>query len=262
MQIRVVECRSTRVSEAVIIPALRRLYQRTTDRTRLVNVSSCYHYRAFRYGGFGNNPYEDFVLGLARDDDPRNLRSAFANAILQCRPVTFDEAFQIDVNEKPLWAYPWAKPKVSAISIESASENPDIVCHVSTQGVLASHLNREFRWLSSAFESISANGYLPEHFGYIRVQELTGETCSSYLVLDGNHRLSALHALGVSEVLVKVIRSRIARVKAAHWEGVIDGRFQKSEALDLFDCYFRRTNPVIGTLRPAVLIEDEPLELS
>lgn len=225
--------------------------------TRTIPVDRCYHFRGFRYGGFGNNPYEDYVVGVARGEDLNVLRSSFADVLINRRPSTMDEALQLDLGGWPLWHYPWA-PARPRTAIDHPADNPDVVCHYCAAGVLASHINREFGWLERALSSIRAEGYRPSRFGYIRCLELRSGDQSSYIVLDGNHRISALHALGRRVVEVKVSRFRQVRREDVHrWPRVRDGSMSPENALKIFDRYFAATNPPLPRTEPARLIADE-----
>lgn len=225
---------------------------------RLVPIDRCYHYRGFRYGGFGNNLYEDYIVGLSRNIDVKLLRASFARAILDCRPTTFGEALGIELAGKPAWSFPWEPARRAPKPIIDPADNPDIVCHTCTSGVLVSHINREFGWLEQAFTNIRSRGYLPNQYGYIRCVELVGHDLSSYLITDGNHRLSALHALGVREVFLECVQSSpVMRAEAARWPQVIQGTYTISMALSIFDRYFFPTNNPLKNMHPAKLIADE-----
>ena len=243
--------------------ALRALVGRAVDAivsTRVVPIQHCYHYRAFRYGGFGRNPYEDYIVGLARGRDLPALRAEFAALVLAFRPGSLGAALQIDIPQWPMWEYPWARrPAESLYEIAEQANNPDVMCFSSPGGVLASQINREFGWLEGAWNTISTMGYQPRRFGHIRCIELAAPAQSSYLVLDGNHRLSALHAMGFTEVEVELVRLRRVRRRAvANWPRVRDGSLSVDMALRVFDRYFATQNPVLPNEAPAPLIADEP----
>jgi hypothetical protein len=232
--------------------------QRLAESTRCVPIDRCYHYRGFRYGGFGNNPYEDYVVGLAKGSSIDGLRNLFAASILACRPTKMAEAIEVNAGDAALWDFPWARrpPDGSQLILDPA-ENPDIVCQYCAKGVLASHINREIRWLERALSSIRSSGYTPSTRGYIRCQEFVHGELSSYLVLDGNHRIGALHACGTREVSVKVIRTIVCRVDAKKWPRVIAGAYNVDQALAVFDRYFSLVNPPLRPMHQANLIVDE-----
>jgi hypothetical protein len=71
-----------------------------------------------------------------------------------------------------------------------------------------------------------------------------------FLVLDGNHRLSALSALQCKEVEVKQSRgTRVLRSDAASWPMVRNGSIGIEDALAIFDGYFS------GVSRPLQLAD-------
>lgn len=228
------------------------------DPVREVPIHACYHFRGFRYGGFGNNPYEDYVLGIASGAPRQELRAGFARSLLDCRPRTMDEALGLDLHGWPIWEYPWNRRPDAPVCVVDPALNPDIVCHDCRQGVLASHINREFRWLEEAWQSLSTAGYRPREFGYLRCMELVGDDGSSYLMLDGNHRLSALHAMGHATVEVRLSkRHEVRRAHVDRWPRVREGSLSRHLALKVFDRYFRSENPDIAPMNRVPLIEDE-----
>jgi hypothetical protein len=233
--------------------------QTLAESKRSIPIDRCYHYRGFRYGGFGNNPYEDYVVGLIKGSDTGVLRNSFAASILTCRPTNMAEAIQVNAGDAALWDFPWSRrPPDGSQVISDPAENPDIVCHYCAKGVLASHINREIRWLERALSSIRSNGYTPSTRGFIRCQEFVHGDLSSYLVLDGNHRVGALHACGDREVTVKVMRRmRVCRVTAKKWPRVIAGAYNVAQALAVFDRYFSHVNPPLRPMHQANLIVDE-----
>ncbi len=236
---------------------LKSLLSRFILTRRRVPISRCYHYRGFRYGGFGGNLYEDYVIGLSKGRPLAELRSTFASALLSCRPRTLAEALGITLRVQSAWQFPW-NIAGEQLAVRDPRLNPDIVCHFCESGILASHINREFRWLESAFESIKTLGFRPTEFGYLKCLELKGEHDSSYLVLDGNHRISALHALGFTDVLVLVSPLAVRRSDVSTWPQVLGGTYTVDEALLVFDRYFRATNPPLTEMNPVSLIIDEP----
>lgn len=227
---------------------------------REVSIAQCCHYRGYRYGGFGHNPYEDYILGLARQQPLAALRKHFAEGVLEFRARTMAEALQVEIPASwPLWQYPWTRrPAGSDDTPLSAQANPDIMCHFSPEGVLASHVNREFGWLEAAWESIRRDGYQPERYGYLRCVEFSAGAQSRYLVIDGNHRISAMHAAGLATVRVQVLHLRRVRRERAHaWPRVRDGSLDVESALRVFDRYFAPGNPAPVARHPAQLLRDE-----
>ena len=242
-----------------IFPRVSSAVLRLSEIARVVPVNSCYHYRGFRYGGYRNNPYEDYIVGLAHKENIESLRWRFAEIVLGCRPKSISDALQLELGEWPLWEFPWSRAPGTRQSIADPKDNPDVMCHYCEKGVLASHINREFGWLEAAFESIRVTGYRPREYGFVRCVELlsVGKQ-SAFLVLDGNHRISALHALGAQSIEVKVARvQRVKRETVHRWPRVRDGSMSPSQALQVFDRYFRSDNPVLERMNRAELIADE-----
>ena len=229
------------------------------EQPRAAAVERCYHFRGYRYGGFGNNPYEDYIVGLASGRDIQDLRHAFAQAMLRTAPRTMSEALGIDIDDIPPWQFPWdPAPRAAWQPIVDPALNPDIVCHACEAGVLASHINREFAWLEASFRSIKTDGYRPQALGYIRCLCFIAGEESSYLVLDGNHRIAALHAIGVRNVSVKLAPRPVRRAEVERWPRVKDRTYDKTSALRVFDRYFAQHNPPLRGTTPISLVIDEP----
>ncbi len=229
-----------------------------------VRIRDCVHYRGFRYGGFNNNIYEDYVVGLAKGAQRRNLREKLVNRVLAYTGNDFSSALNIVLEQKyPPWIYPWTFRAVYSVATAppSAHENPDIICHHSPQGVLASHINREFGWLEGAFAAMQV-GYKPEQCGYVRLMRMKGCEGSRYLVLDGNHRIAAMHALGVNELLADVETPLLGSIHASRlWPGVLCGAHRHRDAIAIFNRYFEETNRELSELPTQRLIVNEPLEI-
>ncbi len=228
-----------------------------------IPVKECVHFRGFRYGGFGNNIYEDYILGLANNIKITQLRSVFTKRVLAYRGNDFSSALNIKLSRKYTpWIYPWTLRALrkSPFQNYSPAENPDIICHYSPEGILTSHINREFFWLERAYKAISSGGYKPESYGYINLACLSNKTEKRYLALDGNHRLSAVHALGISKIKANVIypflwNKRMSKI----WPGVISNNFSHEDAITIFERYFVDSNLTLPESEVLNLIEDEPL---
>jgi hypothetical protein len=233
--------------------------QQLTRSIRIVPIDRCYHFRGFRYGGFGNNLYEDYAVALSQGENKDVLRASFAENVLSCRPSTMSQMLGLDLEGIPMWAFPWSYSfGMPRKPIVDPAENPDIICHYCEKGVLASHVNREFHWLENAFANISGKGYKPETYSYIHCLELVGESSTSYLVLDGNHRVSALHATGARQIAITVsATARVSRASHYRWPRVLTGTYGIAKALQVFDRYFWPTNPAICKMNPAQLICDD-----
>ena len=171
-------------------------------------------------------------------------------------------ALQLAIKDWPLWEYPWARrPAQPGHQYKEVADNPDVMCHFPTNGVLASQINREFKWLEGAWKNISTNGYQPLRFDFVSCIELSADNGSSYLVLDGNHRISAMHALGLETVEVKLLPlRRVRRADATTWPRVRDGSMGLGDALRIFDRYFATRNPPLKAENPAALEVDERAE--
>ncbi len=220
-----------------------------------IPIKDCRHFRGYRYGLFSNHIYEDYIYGLSRNVPVESLRLQFIKRLLGTRTNDFGETLGISLSKHyDNWDYPW---NISALKCEyTPLNNPDIVCHTSlSKKILMSHINREFLWLESAYNSIIRQGYLPEKYGYITVLRLVSHQKNSFIVLDGNHRLSALSVLGETHVKMKVVNNIILRDSLCYlWFGFLVRNYTLSDMKAVFVRYFADANPVINEMEDFSLI--------
>lgn len=227
-----------------------------------VDINKCYHYLGYRYGGYRNNLYEDFICDHYSGTNESKIKNQFIDRICGTRTTDFGQALGIKLTKKyHKWDFPWNWSLKRNVSQHKYTpyNNPDIVCHTAEQGVLASHINREFQWLIGAINNIK-NGYFPEKYGYITLLELINKNDSHYIVLDGNHRISAMTALGYKKFLAKIVHKRVNLGMRCLWGGVILGSYYLDDATRIFERYFFEENLEINenTNRNKIIL-DEPL---
>lgn len=232
-------------------------YQKSKIET--IAIKDCRHFRGYRYGLYSNNIYEDYIVGISKGVDLQQLRLQFVKRIIGMRATNFAETLNISLSkEVPNWDYPW---NIKATKADfTAFNNPDIVCHTSADGaILISHINREFIWLENAFTNIQSEGYLPEKNTYITVLKLISHGRNSYIVLDGNHRISTLAALGVSYCKMRVLTNYFLNENFHYlWFGCLFRKYTQQDALSVFLRYFLDTNPDIKESNDfSSLISDE-----
>lgn len=226
---------------------------------REIAIADCVHYCGFRYGRDEFNPYENYIVGLASGMPLNEIQQQFIDFIRHYRPRDLGEALGVVTNRSiPLWLLPWKswrklfRPggwQTSPIDVV------DILTHFSPQGVEWHRIEGEFGWLENAFFSIRDHSYLPEQFGYIEVFELRAAKESRFLVMDGNHRLSALHALGEKQVRVRQRPLfRAQRRFARFWPLVLSGHVSHRDAVAVFDAYFDGNKTPHRTHQPASIL--------
>ncbi|MBK8509763.1 MAG: hypothetical protein IPL51_14340 [Candidatus Competibacteraceae bacterium] len=208
---------------------------------REIAIADCVHYCGFRYGRNEFNPYENYITGLAEGRAVAELREKFTNFIRYYRPKDIGEAISVTTTASvPLWLLPWKSwlKLYRPNGWQESTDVIDILTYFSPKGVEWRFIEREFNWLERAWLTIRDKGYLPERYGHIEVFELRAETASRFLVIDGNHRVSALHALGERQVIVRQPRFFSAtRSRARFWPLVLSGHVPHQDALTIFDGY-------------------------
>lgn len=225
---------------------------------REVPIRDCVHFCAYRYGHNEPNPYERYAISLAAGLPIAEIRENFIDTIARYRPRNLGQAIGAPLSMPyPLWWLPWRTPeqvKRSPGWVASTDKVADIMTHFSEQGIPRGMLEREFRWHENAFDSLYANGYQPDLYSYITARELQAER-SSYLLVDGNHRLSSLSAMGLESVRIKLpLGTAVVRSNAQSWPLVRAGMVTLNDALAIFDAYhFGNRTPISST--PAPIIE-------
>jgi hypothetical protein len=225
---------------------------------RTVAIEDCVHFCAYRYGRGETNPYEQYAIGLAAGEPPEDVRARFVAYLQHFRPQDLGEALGVDLSRAyPLWALPWRTPRQVSRNAgwhESARAVVDVMTYFSAAGIPDSVLKREYHWHESAFETMSRMGYRPEDFTYITARELRGDR-PAYLVTDGNHRLSALSALGHRTVEIKLpLATTIHRAKVDRWPLVRSGMMGREDALRVFDAYVEGHRVPARTQTPASIV--------
>lgn len=218
---------------------------RSPSRTT-VDINHCVHYCAFRYGHDEFHPYETYVRRLHDGDPPDELRAQFVDFLRNYRPKDLGEALGVSLERRyPMWLYPWSKPwhflnpRNKSGWLKDPSTVPDIITHFSPNGISGSLIEKEFSWLQNAYHSISIQGYLPEQYGYPRGKLLISELGTRCLLLDGNHRVSVLSALGIANVSIQYFPSdNVYLGKLSMWPGVKLGIFSANDAERVFYAYF------------------------
>lgn len=226
---------------------------------RNISIADCVHHCGFRYGRDEFNPYENYIRGLATGQAIHELRAQFVDFIRHYRPQDIGEALGVATSRSvPLWHLPWKSWRVLSRPRgwqSSPSGVVDLLGYFCPQGIEWLRIEEEFGWLENAFFSIKQKGYQPQNFSYIEVFELRAEVNSRFLVIDGNHRLSALHALGVRQVQVRQRLFRKARRDLArYWPLVLSGHIQYCDAINIFDAYFHgNASPIQSPLAARII---------
>ena len=223
-----------------------------------IPVHLCRHFCGFRYGCDSFNPYENYIVGLSRGVPERELQLKFEEFILWNRPRNFAELLGIPIDPSiPLWSFPWGPPAPKNTGWHlGLNELPDILTHFCEEGVKRSRMTEEYLWLRRAYESIKQNGYRPDEHNYITVVEMTDGVTNCYVLEDGNHRLSALVALDVKEVLVQYQPSKTVSLVNVHaWRQVKGGHYQAGDAERVLRAYLQGVNDFPRSSTPATILD-------
>ena len=226
-----------------------------------VPIDRCRHYCAFKYGSGSFNPYENYVVGLHEGAPLGELRQRFEDFLIHYRPRDFGEVFGIALSRRvPLWVYPWQldlrfDPQNGWL--DDLDEVPDIITHFCARGIRRSRIQEEYFWLERAYATVSTHGYRPHKNTFIEALEFAREDERAYLLTDGNHRVSALTALGHEEVMVKVhTLVRWDGENHREWPQVRLGTYSEQDAIKVFDVYFGGVTGFTRSDRPARIIEE------
>ena len=210
-----------------------------------VKIEDCRHYCGFIYGcNSVNNPYQDYIVGLQIAENKTALRNKFIDFLSLYKPQYISDALDIPLSRNyPLWTFPWMKYTTESFSSttnwhDDPFDVPDIITHFSDKGVLQFRIEEEFVWMEKALASVKKYGYAPKKFNnYVTVwQFITTNQKSVYLLLDGNHRASALYAIGIKS-LDCILEHVFYEKDIASWAAVKDTFFSIEDAKAIFYAY-------------------------
>lgn len=224
-----------------------------------VPISQCVHYGAFRYGRDEMHPYETFGRMLVKEGDRAGARAWFVDFIRHYRPRHLGEALGVTLAaEHGLWHFPWDRQlPADAGWFDDPLGFPDIVTQFCAEGILWFRIEQEFFWLERALYSIRRHGWQPARGGPLQARRLVrADGTAAYLILDGNHRISALAALGHESVEVEYLaHATVEESKLEAWPQVRRGTFSPADARAIFGAYFAGNPRVRTTAQPAPLLE-------
>ncbi len=224
-----------------------------------VPINQCRHYCAFKYGSGSFNPYENYVVGLHKGTPLDKLRRRFEDFLMYYRPRNFGEVFGIELSRHvPLWVYPWQNDQSLDPNngwLADLDEVPDIITHFCEQGIKRSRIEEEYYWLERAYTTISAHGYQPHDASFAEAFALKTGNERVYILTDGNHRVSALAALGHGEVMIKVTQTILWNGENhRQWPQVCLGTYSEQDASRLFKVYFVGVNGFRRANQPAKIL--------
>jgi hypothetical protein len=225
-----------------------------------VALRDCVHYCGFRYGRGELNPYEQFAHGLAAGMPPSEVRAQFIDFLRHYRPRTLGAALGLSLTrDYPLWQLPWSWPLGRRDAwVDEPAQVVDVMTHFSRRGIPRSLVELECGWHEAAQRRMTAQGYRPRELGFAHVRVLQGATRAAYLVTDGNHRISALSALGTESLVVRRSYARsVQRAHAKHWPLVRLGMMALEDALAVFDRYHEGNLSPARAEVPAELVDDQ-----
>ena len=215
---------------------------RLMGRNVTVPIAQCVHYGAFRYGRNEPHPYETYARKLVRDGDRGGARAWLVEFLRHYRPRSFGEALGVELGAKHgLWHYPWAR-RVPADDgwFDDPVGYPDIITQFCEEGIPWFRIEQEFFWLERAIFSIRRHGFREDPRNGITARKLVREDgTEAFLVLDGNHRVSALAALGHETVPLHILPIATVRERAVRsWAQVRAGRYTEADARAVLRAYF------------------------
>jgi hypothetical protein len=209
-----------------------------------VPLSNCVHFCGYRYGRGEFNPYENYAIARVRGASEEQARGQFVDFLLFYRPRHFGEALGVELQRRyPLWFYPWSRSVINPANAWCKEPNdcPDILTHFSERGISSRGLAAEYGWLEGSLRSIREHGFQPGRFRSI-VQArrfVRADGSAAYLLLDGNHRVSALSALGYTKVPLQYLpAATLYETALPVWRQVRRNLYSADDAARVFSVYF------------------------
>jgi hypothetical protein len=224
--------------EISVVNRLSVLGYRLLAERHTIPIRDCVHYCGFHYGCGELNPYEQYAHAIAAGVPAAERRARFVDFLRHYRPRDLGEALGVQLARSyPLWQLPWSR-RASAAWVREPRDVVDVMTHFSEQGIPRPLVEDEFAWHERAFERMAGRGYRPGLLSHVRVRVLQDTARATYLVTDGNHRISALSALGVTSVEVLSLGFQIVRRdQVERWPRVHSGHMTAADALTIFDAY-------------------------
>jgi hypothetical protein len=209
-----------------------------------VALRDCAHYCGFRYGSAAFNPYERYAIDLRSGHSIDEASARFETFLRGYRPRTMSEALSIKLDRSyPVWIYPWLRVPIAGKSagwVPTASAVVDVMTSFSDEGIPSRLLSMERHWHQQAQRNMTTKGYSPAEYGYVTVSELRDCARTTYVVTDGNHRVSALAAMGVEEIdVLRPIRHLFKLAEVYSWPAVQAGVVTPGDARVIFDAFVR-----------------------
>lgn len=231
-------------------------------REETVPIADCVHFCGFRYGRGEYNPYETYLRMAVGPEGPARARERFNEFLQHFRPADFGAALGLDLSRRyPLWLYPWSRRNPARSGWQDDPDDcPDILTHFSARGILRWRAEEELGWLNRALASIREHGYQPAKFGSAIAARrfIRGDGRTAWLLLDGNHRVSALSALGTERVVVRYLPPATVReTDLPRWVQVRNGVYDPGDAARVFRVHFDGNLRPRTTDRPAPFLEEK-----
>jgi hypothetical protein len=231
-------------------------------KTKTVPIAECVHFCAFRYGCGDVNPYENYATALVRGEPLGEARERFVEFLQHYRPRDFGAALGAVLSRNyGLWQFPWG-PAVATTETPGWVDDPDdatdIITHFAERGILRFRIEEEFLWAEKLFYSLRRRGFqMQPGERPIEAQELiAADGATRYLIIDGNHRVSALAARGEKNVIVRSASAlAVCEAKLAEWPRVKEGSYAADDARRVFQAYFNGNQRTRTTEIPARVLE-------
>ncbi|MBX3354368.1 MAG: hypothetical protein KF724_01565 [Phycisphaeraceae bacterium] len=218
-----------------------------------VEIRQCVHYAAFRYGHSEYHPYERYLIRLHRGDPIESIREEFHEFLRHFRPRHMGELLGVQLSRRyPLWSFPWLgfwptlRIRRDTGWHTHPRDVPDVITHFSEGGISRARIELEYGWLHGAYDALVREGYRPDLYGRPRVQllkALDGRVAA--LVLDGNHRIGTLSALGHERI--EVDHAPADTIDESHldrWWGVRLRRYRRDDARRVLHAYFEGNHAI------------------
>jgi hypothetical protein len=245
---------------AAITRRLQDAQRRLTAHQFDLPIAQCVHYGAFRFGCKEYNPYESYLNDIQQRVPLKVARRRFIEFLMYYRPRHLGDALGIRnlSREYPLLTFPWDAGGIDERCGWCATADlcPDLLTHFCLEGVSSFRIEEEFVWLERALDSMMQDGYQPEQHTFANTLQLCSRNgLSAYIVLNGNHRVAALSALGHKRVRVlQKLKHCIHELDVERWPRVRTGIFYREDALRVFQAFFEGNHNYRTSSTPASII--------
>ncbi len=208
-------------------------------RTRLINVDQAVTIFGRQFNKEGFHPIVKTIKEYQRNEDISVENTSLYRYHNKFTPEDMCQAFGYDSSmcDLPLYVFPWGKFRLGCNKLKDRLKSR--FCGPTELG----QIQKQYNDTINLYKSIKKSGHQ-----VVRHKSVIGGTYiinknndKRFIVLQGNHRMSVLSALGYDKVLVYTMDGYLKKIeesKIDSWKEVLRGNCGKDLALKIFNSFY------------------------